>query len=111
MSTPDGKKMIGLTGGIQGSRGKFFGVDYDAGSWQDQLVEAFSGTHDMIGGELSGLYDVKGNIRRGLSESERNMYDKGVTMVSILPSVPFALAELLSTEYWKAISIFIKAGK
>ena len=32
--------MVGLTGGIQGAKGKLFGKDYEAGSWLDQLVEA-----------------------------------------------------------------------
>ena len=74
------------------------------------MIEAFSGTHDMIGGRLTGLYDEEGNIRRGMSESERRIYDKAVTTTAILPSTPFAAAELLSPEVWKAMSIFLGAG-
>jgi filamentous hemagglutinin len=103
--------MIGPTGGVQGSKGKLFGMDYEAGSWQDRLIEAFSGTHDMVGGKLSGLYDEQGNIRRGMSELERSVYDKGVTTTAILPSMPFAAAELLTPELWKAMSIFLKAAR
>ena len=33
-------------------------------SWQDNLIEAFAGTHDMIGGKLTGLYDGQGNTKR-----------------------------------------------
>jgi len=109
--TSEGKKMIGPTGGVQGSKGKLFGLDYEAGSWQDRLIEAFSGTHDMVGGKLSGLYDEQGNIRRGMSESERSVYDKGVTTTAILPSIPFAAAELLTPELWKAMSIFLKSAR
>lgn len=109
--TSEGKKMIGPTGGIQGSKGKLFGMDYEAGSWQDRLIEAFSGTHDMIGGKLSGLYDEQGNIRREMSDLERNVYDKGVTTTAIVPSIPFSAAELLTPELWKAMSIFLKAAR
>jgi filamentous hemagglutinin len=111
MKTPDGKKMIGPTGGIQGAKGTLFGVEYDEGSWQDRLIEAFSGTHDMIGGDLSGLYDDQGNIKRGMSESERKIYVNGVTTTAIFPSTPFAAAELLSPEMWKVMSIFLGAAR
>jgi filamentous hemagglutinin len=109
--TNDGEKMIGPTGGIQVSKGKLFGMDYEAGSWQDRLIEAFSGTHDMVGGKLSGLYDEQGNIRRGMSDLERSAYDKGVTTTAIFPSIPFSAAELLTPELWKAMSIFLKAAR
>jgi hypothetical protein len=45
----------------------------------DQLIEAFSGTHDMIGGKASGLYDEQGNIKRGMAESQRKTYSKWVS--------------------------------
>ena len=111
LQTPDGEKMVGITGGIQGAKGKLFGKDYEAGSWLDQLIEAFSGSHDMIGGKLTGLYDEQGNIKRGMSRSERQIYDKAVTTTSILPSIPFSVSELLSPEVWKAMSIFLKAAR
>jgi filamentous hemagglutinin len=111
MKTAEGKKMIGPTGGVQGVKGKLFGIDYEAGSWQDRLIEAFSGTHDLIGGKLSGLYDDQGNIRRKMSELERNIYDKGITTTAIVPSTPFAAAEFLSPELWKAMSIFLKVAR
>jgi len=47
------------------------GTPYEAGSWQDKLIEAFGGTHDMIGGKLSGLYDEQGNIKRGMSKNNQ----------------------------------------
>lgn len=108
--TSEGKKMIGPTGGVQGSKGKLFGVDYEAGSWQDRLIEAFSGTHDMVGGKLSGLYDEQGNARRGMSKTESTSYDAWAG-VAIVPAAPFALAEYFSPEVWKAISIFLNAAK
>jgi len=44
--------MAGLTGGIQDIKGTLFGIPYAAESWQDKLIEAFGGTHDLIGGSL-----------------------------------------------------------
>jgi filamentous hemagglutinin len=111
IETSDGKKMIGPAGGVQGAKGKLFGVDYEAGSWQDQMIEAFSGTHDMLGGKLTGLYDEEGNIKRGMSGSERQFYDKAVTTTAVLPSTPFAAAEFLSPDLWKAMSIFLKGAR
>ena len=67
-------------------------------SWRDTLIEAFSGTHYMIGGKASGLYDEQGNIKRGTSASERNVYNNLVTTSAIMPSLPFALAERLSPD-------------
>ena len=37
----------------------------------------------MIGGKLSGLYDEQGNIRRGMSDAERAVYDKVITVGAI----------------------------
>ena len=65
----------------------------------------------MIGGKASGLYDEQGNIKRGMSASERNVYDNLVTASAIMPSLPFALAELLSPNVWKAISVLLKGAR
>ncbi len=110
LATPDGKKMEGSTGGVQGYKGTLFGTPYEAGSWQDKLIESFAGTHDMIGGKLSGLYDNQGNIKQGMSEAEINAY-KVVSGVAILPSAPFAAAQGLPPEVWNAVSVLLKAAK
>lgn len=102
--------MAGITGGVQGAKGSLFGFSYEAGSWQDKLIESFSGTHDMIGGKLSGLYDEQGNIKRGMSDAESKAYDAWAS-VAIVPSAPFAMAELLPPEVWKGISILLGAAK
>ena len=68
--TQEGKDVAGPTGGIQGMKGTLFGIPYASGSWPDKLIEAFSGTHDMIGGKVSGLYDEQGNIKRGMTDAE-----------------------------------------
>jgi filamentous hemagglutinin len=110
LHTKEGKKLEGLTGGIQGAKGTLFGVPYTAGSWQDQLIESFAGTHDVIGGKLSGLYDTNGNIVQGLSGEKRFLYDRWAD-IAVIPSAPFALAERLSPALWQAISIVLKEAK
>ncbi|MEO8409098.1 MAG: hemagglutinin repeat-containing protein, partial [Propionivibrio sp.] len=108
--SPEGQKAAGATGGIQGWKGALFGRPYAAGSWQDKLIESFGGTHDFIGGQVTGLYDGQGNTKRGMSDTERFVRDR-VSEAALVPSAPFAAAELLTPEVWKAISIFVKAAK
>ena len=110
LKTSNGQKMVGPTGGIQGAKGTLFGVSYEAGSWQDKLIEAFSGTHDMIGGKASGLYDAQGNATRGRSTVQVFMNDRWAE-VAIPLAAPFAMAETLPPEVWKAISILLGAAK
>ncbi|USX11997.1 hemagglutinin repeat-containing protein [Oxalobacteraceae bacterium OTU3CAMAD1] len=110
MNTEEGKKAAGPTGGVQGMVGTLFGKAYAPGSWQDQLIETFSGSHDYIGGKASGLYDEEGNISRGMSPTVRTTYDTWAA-VAIPVASPFAAAELLPPEVWRAISVFIGALK
>lgn len=107
---PEGKKMPGPTGGIQGYIGTLFGTPYKAGSWQDKLIESFAGTHDVIGGQLTGLYDEQGNATRGRPEALIKAHDTW-SAVAIVPSAPFAMSELLPPEVWQAISIFLRNVK
>ncbi len=111
LKTPEGKKMIGPTGGIQGMKGTLFGFPYEAGSWQDKLIEAFAGPHDYIGGSLSGLYDEQGNARRGMTDAERRLYDNVVSPGALVPATPFAAAQVLPRDVWLAISILLGAGR
>jgi len=103
-------RMAGLTGGIQGMKGMLFGEPYAAGSWQDKLIEAFGGTHDVIGGQASGLYDEQGNIKRGMTTAEKIAHDRW-SEAAIPISAPFVAAELLPPEVWQAIAILLKAAK
>jgi len=111
LATPEGQKMAGSTGGVQGVAGTLFGFAYEKGSWQDKLIESFAGSHDFIGGKASGLYDEQGNIKRGMSDTERAVYDKGITIGAIPLAAPFAAAEGMSPEMWKAIGILLGAGR
>jgi filamentous hemagglutinin len=103
--------MAGATGGIQGVKGTLFGYEYTAGSWQDKLIESFAGSHDFIGGKASGLYDSHGNIKRGMTDAERKLYDKVITTGAIPLAAPFAAADGVSPEVWKALGILLGAGR
>ena len=103
--------MVGTTGGIQGWKGTLFGIPYASGSWPDKLIEAFSGTHDTVGGKLSGLYDKQGNATRGRDNLEKKAQDTWSATGAIVVSTPFAMAEFLPPEAWKALAIFLGAAK
>ena len=109
-NTDEGKKMAGLTGGIQGGPATFMGYAYPAGGVIDRVFKAFAGEHDLIGGQASGLYDDQGNARRGRSDTEKLAHEVW-SVVAIAPSTPFAMATLLPPEVWKAISILLGAAK
>ena len=107
LKSEEGMELAGTTGGIQGWAGTLFGIPYPPGSLPDKVIEAFSGTHDYVGGELSGLYDGQGNATRGRSDLEAKAQDTWSATGAILVSTPFAAAELLPAEVWNAISILL----
>ncbi len=109
-NTDEGKKMHGITGGIQGGKATFMGYAYPPGGVVDRVFKAFGGEHDYIGGQATGLYDGQGNIRQGMTGAERTSYNTW-SAVAIAPSAPFAMVELIPPEMWKAISILLGAAK
>lgn len=111
LETDLGKEAAGATGGIQGWKGTLFGTPYAAGSWQDKLIESFGGTHDFVGGKLSGLYDEQGNATRGRSEELQKLQDAWSASGAIVVSTPFAMAEFLPPQVWQAISVLLKGAK
>jgi filamentous hemagglutinin len=108
--TVEGKKMLGVTGGLQGGAATLMGRPYPPGGVVDRVIKAFAGEHDYIGGQVSGLYDGQGNAKQGMTDTERTAYNIW-SGVAIVPSAPFAMAELLPPEVWKAISILLGAAK
>ena len=110
-NTEEGRKMSGLTGGIQGAGGELIGKPYASGSLQDKVIELFAGPHDYIGGWLTGLYDEQGNIKRDMSSTERAIYDNVITVGAIPVAAPFAAAQGISPEVWNALSVLLKAVK
>lgn len=110
LASEQGKPLSGLTGGIQGLPGTLAGKPYAPGSLNDKVIEAFSGTHDMIGGKLGGLYDEQGNARRGRSDSEK-MFHEAWTVAAIPVSAPFAMAEVVPPQVWQAMTILLQGMK
>ena len=110
LNTPEGQKMSGPFGGVQGAKGTLFGKTYLAGSWQDKLIEAFAGPHDTIGGKSTGLYDRQGNIKQGMNSAERVGYE-AVSGVALVPSSFFAAAQSFSPQVWNAISILLREAR
>lgn len=111
LESDEGKKMSGITGGIQGWKGTLFGIAYKAKSWQDNLIESFGGSHDVIGGQLSGLYDEQGNATRGRAEMIITTQNIWSATGAIAVSTPFAMSELLPSAVWQAISILLGSAK
>lgn len=110
LASANGQAMAGLTGGIQGSESTLGGMKYGPDSILDLVHEAFGGTHDFVGGSLSGLYDQEGNARRRRTASERVVHEiwSGVALV---PSIPFAMSEILPAEAWKVLNLLAKLKK
>lgn len=110
LKSPDGKKMAGATGGVQGGKGTLFGIPYAPGSWQDKLIESFGGTHDFIGGQISSLYDEQGNARRDRTRTEKALHEVW-SGLAIAPSAPFAMAALLPPEIWRGVGILLESAQ
>ena len=108
--TKDGQKMSGLTGGVQGFEGTMAGKPYAPNSFWDYMVESFAGTHDTIGGGITGLYDEQGNTTRGLSDAQSTLYNTW-SAIAIAPSAPFAMSEALPSEAWQVLDILLKGGR
>ena len=111
LASEDGKKMAGITGGVQGAKGTLYGVPYTPGGWIDALVESFAGAHDMIGGKVVGVYNEKGNIKDQRGPVVGRIQDYWSLTGAVVVSSPFAMATLLPAEVWTAVSIFLKASR
>ncbi len=110
--TKEGQEMLSAPfGGLQGGdRTWLFGTPYEKGGIVDKLLESFAGPHDAIGGSASGLYNKQGNAKEGMSAAQNAGYN-AASLVAIVPAAPFAAAQGLPPEVWKAISILLKGGQ
>jgi filamentous hemagglutinin len=111
LASEDGKKMAGITGGVQGAEGTLYGIPYAPGSWIDGLVESFAGAHDMIGGKVVGVYNEKGNIKDQRGPVVGRIQDYWSLTGAVIASSPFAMSTLLPSDVWTAISIFLRAAR
>ncbi|WP_065236907.1 hemagglutinin repeat-containing protein [Gallibacterium genomosp. 3] len=99
------KDLYGETGGFQSISGEwnlhFTRIPYGIGSISDHLVESYAGTHDLLGGQIWGWYDQQGNT------SEKNTFQdkaaKATTIVAIPVATPFAMADLMSSDFVETI--------
>lgn len=72
------------------------------GSFWDNLVESFAGTHDLLGSQIWGWYDDKGNtspktpVENGLAET--------TTILALPISAPFAIADLMELDFIEVLS-------
>ena len=107
LESDPGKEMPGPTGGNQGGPGTLLGLAYSPGGVLDLAHEAYGGSHDFIGGTLSGFYDEQGNARRGLTPLQKRMYETW-TGIALVPATPFALSEALPPQAWKALDILLR---
>ncbi|WP_395757728.1 hypothetical protein [Achromobacter sp. EB05] len=107
LESDPGKEMSGPTGGNQGGPGTLLVFPYSPGGILDLAHEAYGGSHDFIGGTLSGYYDEQGNARRGLTPVQDFIYETW-TAIALVPATPFALAEALPPQAWKALDILLR---
>jgi hypothetical protein len=70
-----------------------------------------SSIRPLVGGKLSGLYDDQGNATRGRSAIVSGAQEAWSMSGAIAVSTPFAAAQALPPEVWKAISILIGAAR
>ena len=101
------KSLYGQTGGFQSELGGFYSggkpiFNYQVGSFWDNLVESFAGTHDLLGSQIWGWYDDKGNtspktpVENGLAET--------TTILALPISAPFAIADLMELDFIEVLS-------
>ncbi|MCL2459310.1 MAG: hemagglutinin repeat-containing protein, partial [Desulfobulbus sp.] len=83
-------------GGIQGLIGQIPLLgDYTPGSWQDILVEAYAGAHDMLNSWY--WYGSDGNIRQGMTNAERKA-GEALNIVNVPLATSFAAATLIPPD-------------
>ncbi|MCW9733586.1 hemagglutinin repeat-containing protein [Avibacterium sp. 20-15] len=104
------KNLYGPTGGFQAIEGGWYlpfniTIPYKIGSFSDKLVESFSGTHDMLGGQIWGWYNEQGNTLSKNSFQEKT--SQITTSIAIPVSAPFAMADLMSSDF---VELLFKLG-
>ncbi|HDL1114138.1 TPA: filamentous hemagglutinin, partial [Mannheimia haemolytica] len=102
--------LYGETGGFQSVEGEwnlhFKRYPYAIGSLSDYTVESFAGPHDMLGGQLWGWYDDKGNTLQNKNTAQK-IGSTVTTVVAIPVAAPFAVSDLISPD---VMEILFKLG-
>lgn len=102
--------LYGETGGLQSVEGEwnlhFKRFPYSIGSLSDYTVESFAGTHDMLGGQIWGWYDDKGNTLQNKNTAQK-IGSTATTVVAIPVAAPFAVSDAISSDF---MEILFKLG-
>ncbi|MDG6894665.1 hypothetical protein [Volucribacter amazonae] len=103
------KGMYGQTGGLQAIQGGWYfsnqGIPYKINSFSDNIVEAFAGPHDLLGGQVWGFYDKDGNT--AAKDPATQLRADITTAVAIPVTAPLALADFMSSDF---VEILMKIG-
>ena len=92
-----GQGFLGITWNSQ----PLIGANYAPNSWQDRLVESFSGVHDTFNRPV--WYDAMGNIRQGMSTLEK-LGGEVWNVLMIAPAAPFAAATSIPSYAYPVIT-------
>ncbi len=91
-------------GGHQGEKGQMviagFKIEYEKGSFLDQLAEAYSGTHDILNSPI--WYDELGN-GKNLNGTALGKVGDVLNITNVGLATPFAIGVLLPPEVWNSI--------
>lgn len=101
----DAKNLYGETGGFQPIQGEWNlhvnRIPYAIGSVSDNVIESFAGPHDLLGGQIWGWYDKRGNT------SQKTPIQKTAsditTVVAIPATAPLALSDLMSSDMMEVL--------
>ena len=86
-----------ILGGNQGGQGVLFGITYTPGSWQDYVVESFSGPHDFLNSWY--WYERNGNSKVGFSPLRR-WIGEGLNGVNVILAAPFVAASVAPDYFY-----------
>jgi RHS repeat-associated protein len=87
-------------GGEQGGQGSLFGVAYQPGSWQDRLIEAYSGPHDILNSAY--WYDRVGNIQQSMTPFAR-VIGEVINAANVILATPFVSASVVPEYAYPAL--------
>jgi RHS repeat-associated protein len=86
-------------GGTQGGPGMFFGRYYEPGSWQDYLVEAYSGPHDYFN---SGYwYNASGNAKQLFGVAK--FFGEALNFTNVILVTPIVAASVVPASAYPMI--------
>jgi filamentous hemagglutinin len=109
VASQDNPKIVSTLGGFQGGPGQVTiplagSIYYQPGSFLDNLIEAYAGTHDTFN---SGTwYDAQGNDKNltGTTQAVGNI----TNYTNVIFATPFAASVYFTPGTWNALSALLK---